>query len=96
MILNERSSSYVQDLQTALETLSRAGLSRPRIHGECLRGAVFILRSDIIPGETRLALLAAARAVLLSRHGSLAEQTRPPGTGLSCDAAPGPHVAIAR
>ncbi len=27
-------SSYVQELQTALETLSRAGLSRPRIHGE--------------------------------------------------------------
>ena len=74
VILNERSSSYVQDLQTALETLARAGLSRPRIHGEAARGGVFILRSDIIPSETRLALLAAARAVLLSRHGSLAEQ----------------------
>ena len=74
VILNERSSSYVQDLQTALEALTRAGLSRPRIHGEAARGGVFILRSDLIPGETRLALLAAARAVLLSRHGSLAEQ----------------------
>jgi cyclic beta-1,2-glucan synthetase len=74
VILNERLSSYVQELQTALETLSRAGLTRPHIHGETLRGAVFILRSDIIPGETRLALLAAARVVLLSRHDSLAEQ----------------------
>jgi len=74
VILNERLSSYVQDLQTALEALTRAGLSRPRIQSEAVRGGVFILRSDIIPGETRLALLVAARAVLLSRHGSLAEQ----------------------
>ena len=74
VILNERESSYVQDLQVALETLVRAGLSRPRIAGEPLRGGVFILRSDIIPGATRLTLLAAARAVLLSRRGSLGEQ----------------------
>ena len=74
VILNERSSSYVQDLQSALETLTRAGLSRVKIHGESVRGGVFVLRSDIIPSETRLALLAAAGAVLLSRHGSLAEQ----------------------
>ncbi|MBK6508008.1 MAG: glycosyl transferase [Haliea sp.] len=74
VILNERVSSYVQDLQTALETLARAGLSRPRIHGDAVRGSVFVLRSDIIPGETRLALLLAARTVLLSRQGSLAEQ----------------------
>ena len=74
VILNERSSSYVQDLQSALESLARAGLSRVRIHGESVRGGVFILRADIIPSETRLALLAAAGAVLLSRRGSLAEQ----------------------
>jgi cyclic beta-1,2-glucan synthetase len=74
VILNERVSSYVQDLQTSLETLARAGLSRPRIHGDVARGSVYILRSDIIPGDTRLALLSAARAVLLSRRGSLAEQ----------------------
>ena len=74
VILNERSSSYVQDLQSALESLTRTGLSRVKIHGESVRGGVFNLRSDVIPGETRLALLAAAGAVLLSRHGSLAEQ----------------------
>ena len=93
VILNERSSSYVQDLQSALESLTRAGLSRVKIHGESVRGGVFVLRSDIIPRETRLALLAAAGAVLLSRHGSLAEQLdrleqEPP-------AAP-PPVAVAR
>ena len=74
VILNERVSSYVQDLQVALETLARAGQSRPRIHGDAARGGVYILRSDIIPSEARLALLSAARAVVLSRRGSLAEQ----------------------
>jgi cyclic beta-1,2-glucan synthetase len=74
VILNERSASYEQDLQHGLDALSRAGLSRPRVNGESRRGGVYILRSDVIPGETRLALLACARAVLLSRHGSLAEQ----------------------
>ena len=32
VILNERSSSYVQDLQSALESLTRAGLSLSLIH----------------------------------------------------------------
>ena len=74
VILNERASSYVQDLQSALETLIRTGLSRPGIHGEAPRGGVFILRSDVIASGARLALLSTARAVLLSRQGSLAEQ----------------------
>jgi cyclic beta-1,2-glucan synthetase len=74
VILNERAASYTQDLQEALETLVRTGLSRPRIPGEAAPGGVFILRSDVIPADTRLVLLAAARAVLLSRGGSLIEQ----------------------
>jgi cyclic beta-1,2-glucan synthetase len=74
VFLNERESSYVQDLQTALEALTRAGLSRPTILGAPTRGGVFVLRSDIISSQARLTLLAAARAVLLSRRGSLAEQ----------------------
>ena len=53
VILNERASSYVQDLQTALETLIRTGLSRPGIHGEAPRGGVFILRSDVIASGAR-------------------------------------------
>jgi cyclic beta-1,2-glucan synthetase len=74
VFLNERQSSYVQDLQTALEALARGALSRPPVRGEPTRGGVFVLRSDIISSEARLTLLAAARAVLLSRRGSLAEQ----------------------
>ncbi len=74
VILNERAPSYTQDLQAALETLVRTGLSRFRIAGEAAPGGVFILRSDIISGGDRLLLLTAARAVLLSRRGSLSEQ----------------------
>jgi cyclic beta-1,2-glucan synthetase len=74
VFLNERESSYVQDLQVALETLARGASSRPLVLGEPTRGGVFVLRSDIISSEARLTLLAAARAVLLSRRGSLAEQ----------------------
>jgi cyclic beta-1,2-glucan synthetase len=74
VILNERESSYMQDLQVVLEALVRAGLARPRIPGEPSRGGVFVLRSDIISSAARLTLLASARAVLLSRRGSLAEQ----------------------
>jgi cyclic beta-1,2-glucan synthetase len=74
VILNERAPSYVQDLQVALEGLVRADAARLRTPGEGARGGVYLLRSDVIAGESRLMLLAAARAVLLSRRGSLAEQ----------------------
>ncbi len=74
VILNERAPSYTQDLQAALEVLIRTRLSRPRIPGAASQGDVFVLRADIISGATRETLLAAARAVLLSRRGSLVEQ----------------------
>src|SRR6185369_10002038 len=37
-------------------------------------GSVFILRADLIAPEVRGALLAAARAMLVARNGTLAEQ----------------------
>lgn len=91
VFLNERESSYMQDLQVALETHARSALSRPPIRGEPTRGGVFVLRSDIISGDARLALLTAARAVLLSRRGSLAEQI----DRLEQDAAPPMTPAVA-
>ena len=39
-----------------------------------MRGAIFVLRSDLISTETRNLLQTTARAVLLSRQGSLLEQ----------------------
>jgi cyclic beta-1,2-glucan synthetase len=76
VILNERPSSYVQDLQTALETMARANRSRSALAGEEVRGTVFVLRADLLSVEARIALQAVARAVLLSRRGSLAEQVK--------------------
>ena len=74
VILNERVVSYTQDLQAALETVVRLELARAADLGADTPGGAFILRSDIIPAETRGMLLTAARVVLLSRSGSLAEQ----------------------
>ena len=49
VFLNERASSYVQDLQNALETQLRMSQSRPRLGGDRSKGAVFLLRTDLIP-----------------------------------------------
>src|SRR5437899_1218292 len=74
VILNERASSYIQDLQIALETLVRTSQSRPQIGADVARGSVFVLRADLISVETRALLLSMARAVLVGRHGTLSEQ----------------------
>jgi cyclic beta-1,2-glucan synthetase len=74
VILNERASSYIQDLQVALETLVRTSQSRPQTGADLARGAVFVLRADLVSAETRALLLAMARAVLIGRSGTLSEQ----------------------
>ena len=74
VILNERRSSYVQDLQVAIETLVRASQSRPAPGVEREPGHVFVLRSDLIPAQTRSLLISAARVVLAAQHGSLSDQ----------------------
>ena len=74
VIINEKAASYVQDLQIALETLVRTNQLRAPIAGGPVQGTVFVLRGDLITAETRALLQSVARAVLLSRRGSLAEQ----------------------
>jgi len=74
VILNERASSYVQDLHNALETLVRTSQSRPQIGPDAARSSVFVLRSDLIPVQARALLLSTARAVLVGRRGILSEQ----------------------
>jgi len=74
VILNERKSSYVQDLQVALETLVRANQSRPKIGVDELPGRVFVLRADLIPEGTPALLASVARVVLVARLGSLFDQ----------------------
>ncbi len=74
VILNERKSSYVQDLQVAIETLARASQSRPAPGTDRQPGGVFVLRADLIDLEMRALLVATARVVLLAQHGSLSDQ----------------------
>ena len=74
VILNERAPSYVQDLQTLLETVVRTSPAQAPLSRRTARGGVFILRADLMTPAQRDVLLAVARAVLLSRRGTLAEQ----------------------
>ena len=74
VILNERASSYVQDLQIALETLVRTSQSSSPDGVERRRGRVFVPRADLISPESRALLAAVARVVLVGQRGSLADQ----------------------
>ena len=90
VILNDRMSSYAQDLQGAIEALARK-ISAP---GET--GQVFTLRADLLSHETLRVLPAIARVVLVARRGSLASQLarvrETPGQILVAKAAiPGPR-----
>jgi cyclic beta-1,2-glucan synthetase len=74
VIMNEKAHSYTQELQASLEALVRTSARREeRLDAH---GGVFILRRDLLSPGDHAALQAAARAVLLSRHGTLAEQLR--------------------
>ena len=75
VILNEHPASYAQELHEALEAAVRACPSRSS-SGVAARGAVFLLRGDVIPAETRSLLQSVARAVVFSRRGSLLDQVR--------------------
>ena len=74
VILNERGSSYVQDLQVALETLVRASQSHARVDEERPPGHIFMLRADLISPEARALLASAARIVLVGERGGVADQ----------------------
>ena len=73
VILNERGTSYFQELQDAVEGLVRASPSRAP-SGVDLRGTVFLLRSDLILEATRALLLSVARVVLVGNGGPLSDQ----------------------
>jgi len=74
VVLNERSASYVQDLQVTLETLVRASRARSPASADHEAGGVFVLRTDLMSAESRALLLALARVVLVGGRGSLADQ----------------------
>ena len=71
VILNEKPPSYLQDLQAALEGLVRAG--RPTL-GATPEGSIVVLRAELLSAAELDCLAAAARVMLPSRLGTLAEQ----------------------
>ena len=83
VVLNDRSSSYVQDLQTGIEAAVRMAQSRPRGVGSA-QGAIHALRADLITPEARALLLAVARVVLVASRGPI---------GAHLEALP-PHVPV--
>ncbi|MBV1691995.1 glycosyl transferase [Novosphingobium sp. G106] len=74
VILNERASSYVQDLQTTIEATLRASQARRPTTVEGATGQVFVLRADLVPPETCALLASVARVRLTGDGGGLAEQ----------------------
>jgi cyclic beta-1,2-glucan synthetase len=76
VIVNERSTSYVQDLQSALEAVVRVSLSRSPPEKGGVSGAVFLLRADLLSADVRNLLQTVARVVIVSRRGGLAEQVK--------------------
>lgn len=76
VVLNDRMSSYVQDLQIAIESAVRAARSRPRapgIHAPA-KGTIHALRSDLLHAGARAQLFSVARVILVASRGDLANQ----------------------
>jgi len=63
VILNERPTSYLQDLQETIDHLARPIQSRPKSAND-VRGSVFVLRNDLVPAEIVALLQTVARVVL--------------------------------
>ncbi|WP_246022363.1 GH36-type glycosyl hydrolase domain-containing protein [Pararhodobacter zhoushanensis] len=74
VIVNDRSSSYVQDLQIMIEAAVRSAGTRPRASDTRADGTVHVLRSDLMMAPTRALLMAAARVVLVASRGSIGTQ----------------------
>ncbi|WP_139556744.1 GH36-type glycosyl hydrolase domain-containing protein [Methylotetracoccus oryzae] len=74
LVLNERELSYAQELQTLLEGMIRESQALSGHPAHAAHGSVFVLRVDQLADEERLLLQTAARAVLVSSRGTLAEQ----------------------
>jgi cyclic beta-1,2-glucan synthetase len=73
VILNEQATTYAQEFQASLEALVSANRAPPPVATPG-KGAIFVLRADLIPHEVRSLLLSAARVVLAGHRGGLSEQ----------------------
>ncbi|WP_324734045.1 GH36-type glycosyl hydrolase domain-containing protein [Pseudomonas paeninsulae] len=74
VILNEHASSYLQDLQIAIESAVRRSQSRQRFGAELAQGSIYVLRADLMSVQARALLRAVARVALIARRGPIANQ----------------------
>ncbi|HET7411781.1 MAG TPA: glucoamylase family protein, partial [Pararhizobium sp.] len=72
VIVNEKPSSYIQDMQNAIDAMCE----NARLRGQALgpRQHIFAVRRDLMEPETYDALISAARIVLHARNGKLIDQ----------------------
>src|SRR4029077_3174719 len=89
VIINEKPGSYPQERQSTLHTLVRTSQSKTPPE-DSQHGGVFVLRSDTVSPEDRDLLQTAARALLLSRHGTLSEQVMRMEAAVTAAAPPPP------
>ena len=74
VIINERASSYLQNLQNAIDTAIRSSQSRAGYGKVLAKGAIFALRADLLSTTARDLIQSVADIVLLAHHGSVADQ----------------------
>jgi cyclic beta-1,2-glucan synthetase len=74
VILNEKPTSYAQDLQLYLENMVRTCQGATSHEHHDAHGDIFLLRADLLQEQDKLLLQTAARAILTNRQGSLNEQ----------------------
>jgi len=74
VILNEKPTSYAQDLQLYLENMVRTCQGATAHEHHDAHGDIFLLRADLLQEQDKLLLQTAARAILTNRQGSLNEQ----------------------
>jgi cyclic beta-1,2-glucan synthetase len=74
VILNDRASSYLQNLHAAIETLIRTSRAQRAGREGHPAGSVHLLRSDQVSQETLAALPSLARVTIPARRGALQDQ----------------------
>ncbi|MDD5578760.1 MAG: glucoamylase family protein [Methylobacter sp.] len=74
VILSEKGTTYADELLNLLEGMVRDNQAVTAHHEHGTHGEIFLLRADLLSADERLLLQTAARAVLVSSRGTLAEQ----------------------
>ena len=74
VIINERATSYMQQLHSAIETLIRSSQSKLGASLPLAAGSVYLVRADLMTVANRALLAAVARVVLYARRGMLNRQ----------------------